>query len=197
MEGDRMETMMALFIGIGLSATCGFRIFVPLLGMSIAHQTGHLALSPGFEWIGSWPAGIAFAVAAVVEVGGYYIPWVDNLLDSIATPGAVVAGTIVTASMIGDVSPFLRWSLALIAGGGVAGVIQGSSVLVRGVSAASTGGAGNPAVSTLELLASIAGTVVSILLPVIAIALVVLIVFIILRRILRMRARPADQRNVQ
>ena len=192
-----METIMALFVGIGLSATCGFRIFVPLLGMSIAHQTGHLTLSPGFEWIGSWPASTAFAVATVVEVGGYYIPWVDNLLDSVATPGAVVAGTIVTASMIGDVSPFLRWSLALIAGGGVAGVIQGSSVLVRGASTASTGGAGNPAVSTLELLASIAGTVVSILLPVIAIALVVLIVFLLIRRILRMRARPADQRNVQ
>jgi len=192
-----METMMALFIGIGLSATCGFRIFVPLLGMSIAHQTGHLALSPGFEWIGSWPASTAFAVATVIEVGGYYIPWVDNLLDSVATPGAVVAGTIVTASVIGYVSPFLRWSLALIAGGGAAGVIQSSSVLIRGVSTASTGAAGNPAVSTLELLASIAGTVVSILLPVIAIALVVLIVFLLIRRILRMRVTPAARRNVR
>lgn len=187
-----MQWIMALFAGIGLSASCGFRIFVPLLGMNIAHHAGHLALSPGFEWIGSWPATVAFAVATLVEVGGYYMPWIDNLLDSIATPGAVVAGTIITASLVGDASPFLRWSLALIAGGGVAGAIQGSSVLVRGTSTVTTGGAGNPVVSTGELLAAIVGTVVSIVSPYIAIALVALIMFFILRRIFRRRAKPAS-----
>ncbi|MFC1683700.1 DUF4126 domain-containing protein [Candidatus Zixiibacteriota bacterium] len=186
-----MQWIMALFVGIGLSASCGFRIFVPLLGMNIAHHAGHLALSPGFEWIGSWPATIAFGVATIVEVGGYYIPWVDNLLDSIATPGAVVAGTLITASMIGDASPFLRWTLALVAGGGVAGAIQASSVLVRGTSTATTGGAGNPVVSTGELLAAIAGTVISIVSPYIAIALVALIMFLILRRIFRRRAKSS------
>ena len=79
-----MHGIMALFVGIGLSATCGFRVFVPLLGMSIAHHAGHLSLSAGFEWIGSWPATIAFAIAVIVEVGGYCIPWVDNFLDLIA-----------------------------------------------------------------------------------------------------------------
>jgi hypothetical protein len=183
---------MAFFVGIGLSATCGFRIFVPLLGMSIAHHAGYLTLSHGFEWIGSWPATIAFAVAMIVEVVAYYIPWVDNLLDTIATPAAAVAGIITTASVVGDVSPLLRWPLAIIAGGGVAGLIQGSSVLVRGTSSATTAGAGNPVVSTGELLAAIVGTVVSIALPIVAIVLVALIVFFILRRILRRRERPAS-----
>jgi uncharacterized protein DUF4126 len=184
-----MQAMMAIFTGIGLSATCGLRIFVPLLGISIAHHTGYLALSPGFEWIGSWPATVAFAAAMIFEIGGYYIPWVDNLLDSIATPAAIVAGTIVTASMVGDISPFLRWSLAIIAGGGVAGVIQGSSVLTRGISSTTTGGIGNPVVSTVELLASIFGTIISIALPFVAIVLVVLIIFLILWRIFRGRAK--------
>jgi hypothetical protein len=183
---------MAFFVGIGLSATCGFRIFVPLLGMSIANHAGYITLSHGFEWIGSWPATIAFAVAMIVEVIAYYIPWVDNLLDTIATPAAVVAGAITTASMFGDISPLLRWPLAIIAGGGVAGLIQGSSLLVRGTSAVTTAGAGNPVVSTGELLASIVGTVVSIVLPIVAIVLVALIMFFVLRRILRRRSQPAS-----
>ena len=108
-----MEQLLGVFIGIGLSATCGFRIFVPLLGMSIAHHAGALSFASGFDWIGSWPATIAFGIAMVIEIAAYYIPWLDNLLDTIATPAAIVAGTIATASMVGDVTPFLRWSWQL------------------------------------------------------------------------------------
>jgi hypothetical protein len=187
-----MQEMMAVFIGIGLSATCGFRIFVPLLGMSIAHHAGYITLSNGFEWIGSWPATIALGIAMILEIAAYYIPWVDNLLDTIATPAAVVAGTITTASMIGEMSPLLRWPLAIIAGGGVAGLIQGSSALVRGTSTATTAGVGNPIVSTGELLASIVGTIVSIVLPIVAIILVALIVFFAMRLIIRRRARSLE-----
>ena len=180
-----MEELLGLFIGIGLSATCGFRIFVPLLGMSIAHHAGALSFSSGFDWIGSWPATITFGIAMVIEIAGYYIPWVDNLLDTIATPAAIVAGTIVTASMVGDVSPFLRWSLAIIAGGGIAGIIQGSSVLVRGASTVSTAGLANPLVSTGELAASILGTLISLILPTVAVILVVLLLTYLLRRFMR------------
>lgn len=176
-----MEELLGLFIGISLSATCGFRIFVPLLGMSIAHHAGALSFSSGFDWIGSWPATITFGVAMVIEIAGYYIPWVDT----IATPAAIVAGTIVTASMVGGVSPFLRWSLAIIAGGGIAGIIQGSSVLVRSASAVSTAGLANPVVSTGELAASILGTLISIILPTVAVILVVILLTFLLRRFMR------------
>src|SRR5216683_7976823 len=111
-----MATLLSICVGIGLSAACGFRLFVPLLVMSIASLSGHLTLSHGFEWIGSYPALMAFAVATFVEVAGYYVPWVDNLLDTIATPAAIVAGTLMTASLVTDLSPFLKWTLAIIAG---------------------------------------------------------------------------------
>jgi hypothetical protein len=182
-----MEELLGVLIGIGLSATCGFRIFVPLLGMGIAYRAGALNFASGFDWIGSWPAMVAFGIAMVLEIAAYYIPWLDNMLDTIATPAAVVAGTIATASMVSDVSPFIRWTLAIIAGGGVAGLIQGSSVAVRGVSAASTGGIGNPVVSTGELIASILGTIISILLPYLAIVLVAVLLSLIMRRISRPR----------
>jgi hypothetical protein len=179
-----MQELLGIFIGIGLSATCGFRVFVPLLGMSVAHHAGALSFAPGFDWIGSWPATIAFGVAMVIEIAAYYIPWLDNFMDTIATPAAVVAGTIATASMVGDVEPFLRWSLAIIAGGGIAALVQSSSVLVRGASTATTGGLANPLVSTGELGASLIGTLISIILPVVAFILVVLLITWLLPRFL-------------
>ena len=180
-----MEELLGVFIGIGLSATCGFRVFVPLLGMSLAHHAGALSFTNGFDWIGSWPATIAFSIAMVIEIAGYYIPWLDNLLDTIATPAAIVAGIIATASMVGDVSPFLRWTLAIIAGGGIAGLVQGSSVLVRGASTAHTGGLANPVVSTGELAASILGTLISIIFPIVSFILVVLLLTFIISRFVR------------
>ena len=157
-----MELLTSLFIGLGLSAACGFRVFVPPLVMSAASLSGQLTLGPEFAWIGTYPALIAFGVATVFEVGGYYIPWLDNLLDTIATPAAVVAGTVMTASMVSDMGPLLAWSVAIIGGGGVAGVVQGATVLIRGTSTATTAGLGNPGVSTGEAVGSVGLSVLAI-----------------------------------
>jgi hypothetical protein len=162
-----MDLLMGLMIGVGLSAACGFRVFVPMLGMSIANLAGHLTLSPGFEWIGTWPTLIALATATILEIIAYYIPWVDNIMDTVATPAAVVAGTIVTASQLGDVSPLLKWSLAIVAGGGASSAIQASTVVARTASTGTTGGLGNFAVSSLELFSAILITLLAIVLPVI------------------------------
>ena len=110
-----MEYVLAMCLGIGLSAACGFRIFVPLLGINIAAMSGHLTVAEGFDWLGTLPAFAVFLTATVLEVAAYYVPWLDNLLDTIATPAAVVAGTIITASLVTDMSPMLRWTLAVIA----------------------------------------------------------------------------------
>lgn len=167
-----METVLGLIVGIGLSAACGFRVFVPMMGMSIAALSGHLTLGPGFAWIGTWPALIGFTTATLLEIAAYYIPWVDHVMDAVTTPAAVVAGTIVTASMVGDMSPFLKWSLAAIAGGGVAGVVQGGTVAVRAASLGTTGGLTNPVVSSMENVGSVLFTVMAILLPVLCLVAV-------------------------
>jgi hypothetical protein len=125
---ESLETTLSLLVGIGLSAACGFRVFVPLLILSIAAFTGHVTLASSFAWIGTYPALVAFSVATCLEIAAYYVPWVDNLLDSIATPAAVVAGTMVTASLVTHLDPFLKWTLAVIAGGGMAGLVQGATV---------------------------------------------------------------------
>jgi len=166
-----METVMSICVGIGLSAACGFRVFVPLLVMSIASLSGHLTLGHGFEWIGSYPALLAFSVATCIEIAGYYIPWVDHLLDTIATPAAIIAGTIVTASMVTDMSPFLKWTLAAIAGGGVAGLVQGTTVVTRGASTLVSGGFANPMFATIELGGAVVTSVLAIIAPLLAITL--------------------------
>lgn len=186
-----MENILALCVGIGLSAACGFRVFLPMLITSIASHSGHLQLASSFQWIGSTPALVAFSVATAVEIAGYYIPWVDHLLDTIATPAAVTAGTIITASMVTDVSPFLRWSLAFIAGGGVAGVVQGSTVLLRGLSTAGTGGLANPIFATAELGGSLITAIFSLFAPVLTIVLIALVVFVVVRKLIRLRSKQA------
>jgi hypothetical protein len=185
-----METLLGICVGIGLSAACGFRVFVPLLVMNIACLSGHLTLGQGFEWIGSYPALIAFSVATCVEIAGYYIPWVDHFLDTIATPAAIVAGTLVTASMITDMSPFLKWTLAAIAGGGAAGLVQATTVVARGASAITTAGLGNPVVSTLELGGAVVTSILAIIVPVVTLALVVVLLFIFGRKVFRRYRTP-------
>jgi len=178
-----METMLSIFVGVGLSAACGFRIFVTLLIMSIASLSGHLVLSPEFEWIATYPALAAFSIATLFEISAYYIPWVDNFLDAFAVPAATVAGTIVMASVVSDMSPFLRWGLAVIVGGGVAGTIQGFTSITRLVSTATTGGLGNPIVSTAEVGGSVIMSILALTLPVVAVIAVVVIIFFALRKI--------------
>jgi hypothetical protein len=181
-----MDTVLSILIGIGLSAACGFRVFVPLLVMSLASRAdvGHLALAPSFAWIGSTPALIAFAVATALEIAGYYIPWVDNLLDAAATPTAIVAGILVTASAAGGMSPSLRWSLAILAGGGTAAVFQGITATARQISSFTTGGLGNPVVATVEAGGSAILSVLAITLPVLAVLIVFGLLFFGVRRML-------------
>ena len=153
---------------------------MPLLVMNLASLTGHLHLSPDFEWIGSHYASIAFGTATVVEVLAYYIPWLDHVLDLIASPAAIIAGIVVTASVVMDISPFLRWTLAIIAGGGAAAIVQGVTVTLRTKSSALTAGGGNFLVSSTELAGSVITALLAILLPVLCLILVSLLCILVI-----------------
>jgi len=178
-----MDTLLAVFLGVGLSAACGFRIFFPLFIMSIASISGNLELSGGFEWIATYPALITFGIATLFEILAYYIPWVDNLLDAIATPAAITAGVIVMAAAVGDINPLLKWTLAVIVGGGIAGIVQGFTGIVRLVSSATTGGLGNPVVSTMEAGGSFILSILAIFLPIVAFIAVLILMLFAIRKV--------------
>lgn len=190
-----MEVALGLFAGVGLSAAAGFRLFVPFLIMGLAALTGHLDLAPGFEWIGTYPALLVFGVATALEVAAYFIPWLDNLLDTIATPAAVVAGVLATAAMVSGMSPLLRWTLAAVAGGGVAGVVQASTVSVRAVSTASTGGLGNPIVAAGEFVSSVVTTIMAIVVPILTFILLVIAFLLLGRQVRRLAVRRARRNS--
>lgn len=159
------EVFLGLSVGVGLAAACGFRIFVPLLFMSLAVKTGHLEVNESFSWLSSDVALASFAVATALEIGAYYLPWIDNMLDAAASPLSVIAGTVVMASFVPEIDPWLKWSLSVIAGGAAAGAVQSVTTLARGASTATTGGLANPVVSTTEAAASTGLSAAAIFLP--------------------------------
>ena len=189
----RVETLLSVLLGIGLSAACGFRIFVPFLLVGIAARTGHLTLGSSFEWMASTPALIALGVATILEVAAYYVPWLDHLLDVLATPAAVVAGVVMTASVITGLDPMMKWTLALIAGGGIAATVQALTVGGRKASLLTTGGLANPVVATAELGGSVALTLLAIALPLVAFAVIAWALFFGVRFLLRLLGPRAPQ----
>lgn len=166
-----IDALLATGLGIGLAAAAGLRIFVPLLALALAARFGSLELAPSFGWLGTLPAVVALAVAAVVEVGAYYVPGLDHALDVVAGPVAIVAGVIVAAAVMADLPTWMHWPLALIAGGGSAAVVQGASTLLRAKSGALTGGLGNPLVASGELGGAVTLSVLALLVPVVAVIL--------------------------
>ena len=176
-----METLLSACLGLALAAACGFRVFVPLLVVNLASRAGYLQLGGSFEWMGSTPALIVFAVATGLEIAAYYVPWLDNLLDTAATPIAVVAGILVSASVFTGMDPMVKWSLAVVAGGGLAASTQGITAIVRGLSSMFTGGIGNPVVSTIEAMISTTLSVLALMLPILAFGAALILIALAVR----------------
>ena len=165
-----LESLLSIALGIGLAAAAGFRIFVPLLAAGIAARTGFLPLTDGFQWLGSTPALLMLGTAAVVEVLAYYIPGVDHLLDVVAGPAAVGAGVVASASVMADIPQAVMWPLAIIAGGGVAGLTKGTTALLRAKSGVMTAGLANPVVATVETVGATGITVLALVVPLLCLA---------------------------
>ena len=192
-----METLFSVAIGIGLAAACGFRVFVPLLMLNLAALSGYLVLPSGFAWMGSLSATLVFSTATILEIIGYYIPWLDHVLDVLATPAAVIAGTVTTAAVVMDFSPFLKWMMALIGGGGIAGLVQASTVALRAKTSLSTASSGNPFFSTLELAGAIITALLALFIPIVCLVLIAIFCIWIFRKMIRFllkRKKPESNR---
>ncbi len=186
------QTWVSIFLGIGLAASAGFRVFVPLFALSLAGYFGLLPLNAQWQWVASTPALIILAIACIAESMAYLIPFVDHALDALAVPLAGIAGTAVMASTMTDVSPAMTWALAIIGGGGSAALIRGVAATGRVASTATTGGLANPVVSIAETGTAIGLSALAIFLPVIAAIAAVLVAVLILWGIRAIRNR---QRN--
>jgi hypothetical protein len=187
------ESLVSIGVGLALAAAAGFRVFVPLLALSMAAQSGWVELSPSFTWLASPAALLALATATLLEVVAYYIPFFDNMLDALAAPLAVLAGIVASASLLTDLPPWLQYTIAIVAAGGTAGAVHASTSVLRLKSSAATAGFGNPLLATLELAGSIVVALLALLAPLVALLVVGLIVVLIARRVnaWRLNARAA------
>ncbi len=184
------DALLGIAVGLGLAAACGFRIFLPLFGLSLASLNGHLSVGPDFSWVATTPAAIALGTATGLEIVAYYVPWLDHALDALATPAALIAGVIATAAVVVDVPPLLRWAIALIGGGGAAGLIQGATVLLRAKSSLATAGLANPVVATLEAIGGVTTVLLALLVPFVCLTAIVLIAAWTVRRWFRRSGPP-------
>jgi hypothetical protein len=191
------DVALSIVLGIALAAATGFRIFLPMLIVSGAAYAGHLQLDSNFAWLATPPALIMLSVAALAEVLAYYVPVIDNLLDTLAAPAALIAGTIVSAAVMIDVPPMVKWTAAVIAGGGIAGLTQGLTGVLRAHSTVLTGGLGNPVIATTELGGALLISLLALVAPAAAIALVILFLLVVIRLLRRLfrRARSSDSRT--
>ena len=171
------ETIFSILLGVGLAASVGFRIFVPLFAMSIASHYGVIPLNESWQWVGGNAAMITLGIATIVEIGAYLIPWLDHLLDTIAVPLAAIAGTAVMLSTMADLNPVVTWSLAIIAGGGTATAIKTSTSTARLASTATTAGVANPIIATVESGTSIVMSILALVAPVLAIIFIIFILW--------------------
>jgi len=171
-------SLVSIALGVGLAAATGFRVFLPLTIAAIAARTGALPLSHGFEWLASTPALVTLGTATVLETLAYYVPGVDHVLDVLASPASVAAGVIASAAVMADVPPGVMWPLAIIAGGGIAGLTKGSAAVVRAKTGLATAGLGNPVVSTAETIGATVLSILAIALPIVCfVAVVALLVW--------------------
>ena len=191
---NEFDVIIALCTGLGLAAASGFRVFLPPFLLSIAVRADAVnvnLMDTPFEYFDSDVAVILLGVATVAEFAAYYVPWVDNLLDTIASPAAIIAGAGMTAIVLEGTDPVIQWSLAIIAGGGVTAAVQGATVITRGVSTAVTAGIGNPVVSTGENVASLILSILAIVLAPLAAVLVVILLAMIVKRFAN-KAKPSS-----
>ena len=182
---DEAGIVIAAFMGISLAAASGFRVFLPPFLMSLAVKVSLIDIDlvgSQFEFFTSTPAIIILGIATVAEFAAYYTPWIDNILDTIATPAAVLAGIGVTAISLEGSEPIIQWAIAVIAGGGMSAIIQTATVATRGISSTFTLGVANPVVATSENIASVALTIIAILFPILAIVFAVLLALLLISR---------------
>lgn len=175
------QTIIGIILGIGLAASSGFRVFIPLLVLSASAYFGLWELNDSWQWLSSPVALATFGAATLVEIFGYFIPFIDNLLDTIAIPLATMAGTLIMVSTITDLDPVITWVLAIIAGGGTAAAIKTTMGAARATSSVGTAGIGNPVISTAETGISLSMSILAIFLPVIALVVILIIVFFMFR----------------
>ncbi len=190
---DWISLLLALCMGIALSAVCGLRVFLPLLLLALACRWGGVPLAEELRWLYSDAALLCLSAATLLEILAYYIPLVDNVLDAIQTPLALIAGALVMSGLLAEQPDWLQWGVGIVGGAGSAGAVQMLTSTLRLGSTATTGGLGNPLLSTVENILAFLGSLLALFAPVLALLGLLLLGWLALRLARRLRRRRQEK----
>ncbi len=193
-----LQAITATALAIALAACSGFRVFLPMLAAGVVSRFQLFHFSESFQWLSSTPALICRGAATLLEIAAYYVPFIDNLLDTVAAPSAAIAGTLLATSVIPVDNEWIKWIIGTVAGGGGASLVSAGTGLLRLWSSKTTLGSGNAVVATGENTAALGATLLSFLIPVIMAVIFLLLFAWVLRKLLKRlrRKRPAKPGHI-
>jgi hypothetical protein len=183
--------LLEIAMGMGLAACAGLRAFLPLFLTGLAGRFGWVPLAGPFQWLSSGPALVILGVAVVTEVLADKVPVLDHFLDLMQTIVRPAAGAVLVAAVLTDLTPMQAGILAILAGGSTAAVVHVTKAKLRLISLATTVGFASPVISVLEDVATLAGTVVAIVVPMLMLLFVAVALIVTILAIRRFRVRAA------
>jgi Domain of unknown function (DUF4126) len=187
-----MEILLGIFTAFGLSASAGLNAYIPLLVVALlARFTDLLNLAPPWNTLESWWIIGLLLVLSLIEFFADKVPAVNHVNDLIQTFIRPTAGAIAfaaSASVITDVNPVFTLATGLLVAGGVHTV---KSVAVRPMVTATTGGTANAFVSVAEDLVSTLVSILSVVVPVVLLAMcIIILVWLAFRRPKHVKQNP-------
>jgi len=160
-----VQAFLSLSMAFGLSTSAGLNAYIPLLTIALVDRLtdGLIDLQGPWVWLSNWWTIGVLAVLLVIEVLADKIPAVDTANDVVQTVIRPAAGAILFAASTRAIGlhPVLAAICGVILAGGVHAVKAGG----RPVVTATTGGVGNPILSTLEDILSAVTSFIAVVAP--------------------------------
>jgi uncharacterized membrane protein len=188
--------ILPALLGLGLAASTGLKTFLPLLMLAAAarYNIFGVDLAGPFEWLGSWAALSALAVAAVAEIAADKIPIVDHALSAVGFVARPAAGALAAAAAFSTHDATTAAIAGLIVGAPTALAFHSAQTGTRVASTATTGGLGNPAVSLAEDVMAFLMALVALALPILVPVVLLLAAYVVWRLVRRVRRSFAPRR---
>ena len=178
---DPLSMTTTTIAAVVLSSSSGLRAYLPLFALGIGVISGVVPLEHGYGIITNPLVLGGLGVLSVLEIVADKVPGLDHVSDVVHTAvrpimGAVIFGT--TDNLVSANGGMVGAIAAPIIGGLLAGGVHGVKALSRPVVTATTVGIGNPIVSVIEDIATVALTILGIIFPIVALILLIVVVLL-------------------
>jgi uncharacterized protein DUF4126 len=176
-----------------LSGAAGLNAWIPLLAAGLLDRAGQLQLAAPYDALATTPGLIVLGVLFVLDFFGDKVPAFDHVLHAIGSVVHPASGAVLfagSAETPTDVPSIVLFALGAV----TAGSLHATRATVRPASTTLTAGAGNPVLSLLEDVTSVALSLLAVLAPLVGVLLLLVVVAVAVlwwRRVTRRRRARA------